>query len=310
MVKFMSSFRFLFLLFLLLTAFTAQAEQEKLEIVTSFSILADFAEKVGGDRVNVRSLIGPDEDAHNYQQRPSDARKVAEAQLIVTNGLGFDDWLIRLTRTARCQKRLTVVGQDIRALNLPKAISHRKEHPRDHDEADIDPHAWQDVANARRYVAAIANALIVIDPAGAETYHANAERYDHLLQELDLDIRAAVQALPKSRRKVVSAHAAFGYFERAYGIRFLSPVGVAGEAEPSAKSVARLINQIRELGIPAIFMENAADPRLLERIAAESGAKIGGTLYSDALTSKDGPAPDYISMMRHNLDALTKALAE
>src|SRR5690606_987590 len=172
----------------------------------------------------------------------------------------------------------------------------------------VDPHAWQDVGNARRYVANIADALTKADPAGATAYRANAERYDGELKALDTEIRAAFAALPAERRKVVSSHAAFGYFGRAYGIRFLSPVGVSNNAEPTAQGVARLIRQLKAEKVPAVFIENVADSRLIERIRSESGAQIGGTLYSDALSKADGPAPSYVQMMRANLDALRQAL--
>ncbi len=296
---------------LISTAVHAQA----LEVTTSFSILGDLVGQVGGERVKVRTLVGADEDAHAFQPRPSDARNVGGAALVVVNGLGFDDWMVRLARSGGYKGEMVVASAGIDTLAMTTDDHHDHDHDHGHgddgDKADskaVDPHAWQDVGNVRRYVANIADALAKADPAGATAYRANAERYDGELKALDTEIRAAFAALPAERRKVVSSHAAFGYFGRAYGIRFLSPVGVSNNAEPTAQGVARLIRQLKAEKVPAVFIENVADSRLIERIRSESGAQIGGTLYSDALSKADGPAPSYVQMMRANLDALRQAL--
>ena len=280
-------------------------------MTTSFSILGDLVSQVGGERVKVRTLVGADEDAHAFQPRPSDARNVGGAALVVVNGLGFDDWMVRLARSGGYKGEVVVASAGIETLGMAK-----DDHDHDHghrsgtpDAKAVDPHAWQDVGNVRRYVANIADALAKADPEGATAYRANAERYDGELKALDAEIRAAFAALPAERRKVVSSHDAFGYFGRAYGIRFLSPVGVSNNAEPTAQGVARLIRQLKAEKVPAVFIENVADPRLIERIRSESGAQIGGTLYSDALSKAGGPAPSYVQMMRANLDALRQALS-
>ena len=291
------------------------AHAQPLEVTTSFSILGDLVGQVGGERVKVRTLVGADEDAHAFQPRPSDARNVGGAALVVVNGLGFDDWMVRLARSGGYKGEVVVASAGIDTLAMT-TDDHDHDHGHDHGDEDdkanakaVDPHAWQDVGNVRRYVANIADALTKADPAGATAYRANAERYDDELKALDTEIRAAFAALPAERRKVVSSHAAFGYFGRAYGIRFLSPVGVSNNAEPTAQGVARLIRQLKAEKVPAVFIENVADSRLIERIRSESGAQIGGTLYSDALSKADGPAPSYVQMMRTNLDALRQALS-
>ena len=294
------------------------AHAQNLEVTTSFSILGDLVSQVGGERVKVRALIGADEDAHAFQPRPSDARNVGGAALVVVNGLGFDDWMVRLARSGGYKGEVVVASAGIDTLAMTKDDAHDHGHGHGHegekanDKANdraVDPHAWQDVGNVRRYVANIADALTKADPEGASAYRANAERYDGELKALDAEIRAAFAALPAERRKVVSSHDAFGYFGRAYGIRFLSPVGVSNNAEPTAQGVARLIRQLKAEKVPAVFIENVADPRLIERIRSESGAQIGGTLYSDALSKADGPAPSYVRMMRANLDALRQAMS-
>lgn len=287
------------------------AHAQALEVATSFSILGDLVAQVGGERVKVRALVGPDEDAHAFQPRPSDAREIGSAALVVVNGLGFDDWMTRLARAGGFKGAVVVASAGITTLEMTRDDGHDHGHDHGHGHGGgkaVDPHAWQDVANVRRYVANIATALAAADPEGASVYRAAAERYDGELKALDADIRAAFAALPAERRKVVSSHAAFGYFARAYDVRFLSPVGVANNAEPTAKGVARLIRQLKTEKVPAVFLENVADPRLIERIRSESGAAVGGTLYSDALSKADGPAPTYVRMMRTNLETLHKAL--
>ena len=289
--------------------FGGSAHAQALEVATSFSILGDLVAQVGGERVKVRTLVGPDEDAHAFQPRPSDAREIGAAALVVVNGLGFDDWMTRLARAGGFKGTVVVASAGISTLEMTRDDGHGHGHDHDHGKGKaVDPHAWQDVANVRRYVANIATALAAADPEGADAYRAAAERYDGELRALDAEIRAAFAALPVERRKVVSSHAAFGYFGRAYDLHFLSPVGVANNAEPTAKGVARLIRQLKEEKVPAVFIENVADPRLIERIRSESGAGVGGTLYSDALSKAEGPAPTYVDMMRANLATLQRAL--
>jgi zinc/manganese transport system substrate-binding protein len=283
------------------------APAAEIKVVASFSILADLVREVGGERVDVHALVGPDEDAHVYEPRPSDARRIGQARLVVVNGLGFDDRLARLAESSGRRDALVVASQGI-APRTANDSTHG-----DHDDhgahSALDPHAWQDAANVERYVANIAAALERADPAGAPLYRANAERYRNELKALDGEIRRAISSLPATRRRVVSSHDAFGYFSHAYGLVFLAPAGVAREAEPTAKEVARLITQLRAEKAAAVFMENITDPRLIERIRAESGAALGGTLYSDALSAADGPASSYLKMMRHNLDTLMTALS-
>jgi zinc/manganese transport system substrate-binding protein len=294
-------FRFLlrhaWLAMFLTLAFAPGARAAEIEIVTSFSILGDLARQIGGERVSVHPLIGPGQDAHAYEPRPSDARRIKRAGLVILNGIGFDDWLPRLTHASGYRGPLLVASNGIRPLAMHDNSPH------------IDPHAWQDVANVRIYVENIAAALIAADPPGAETYRANATRYRAALDELDTDIRTAIARLPQERRRIVSSHDAFGYFARAYGLIFLAPKGAAGHSAPGARDVAHLIEQLRNEKIPAVFLETVVDPRLIERIRAESGAAMGGTLYSDALSPAEGPAPTYLAMMRHNLDTLMAALA-
>lgn len=278
-----------------------------LNVVTSFSILADLVEQVGGPYVKVSSLIGPGEDAHAYQSRPSDARLVQAADLVVSNGLGFDHWLERLAATAGKQHHLLIASEGIAALKADHA-HHDHGGQAHHHHGELDPHAWQDVANVKVYVDNIAAALIRRLPDEADAIEARRTAYQHTLNALDEEIRSRLATIPAEARLVVSSHEAFNYFGRAYGVRFMAASGVSHDAEASAAGIARLIRQIRREQVAVVFLENVSDSRLIERIGKESGARVGGTLISDALSPADGPAPDYPSMMRHNLRVLLEGL--
>ena len=277
--------------------------QEKLQVLTTFSILGDFVRNVGGDRVQVSTLVGPDSDAHVYSPAPADAKKVAAAKVVVMNGLGFEGWMARLVRASGTKASPVVATKGIKPR---RQAVHGHSHGHGHDNAD--PHAWQSVANAKIYVANIRAALIAADPAGKATYEANAAAYLEKLDALEKEVREAVAAIPKDRRRVITSHDAFGYFQAAYGIEFIAPQGVSTESEASARDVGRIITQIKRQKIPAVFLENVTDPRLIQRIAAESGARVGGRLYSDALTDAKGAAPTYIDLIRHNVRQLASAL--
>ena len=290
--------RFASALLALLLWYAPAVAQEKLKVVATFSILADFVKNVGGERVAVSALVGPNGDAHVYQPTPGDAKTLGDAKVVVTNGLGFEGWINRLVKASGTKAPMIVAT---------KGIKPRKAED-DHGHGDADPHAWQSVANAKRYVANIRDALVAADPAGKDVYEANAAAYAAKLDALDTEVKAAIEKIPSDRRRIITTHDAFGYFAAAYGVTFIAPQGVSTEAEVSARDVARIITQIRKQKIPAVFLENVTDKRLLERIGAESGARIGGTLYSDALTDEKGVAPTYLEMMRHNVKQLAVAL--
>jgi zinc/manganese transport system substrate-binding protein len=278
---------------IVLTASLPVRAQERLNVVASFSILGDLVRNVGGDRVNVTTLVGPDGDAHVYAPTPADARKIADAKLVIVNGLGLEGWLPRLVQSAGGKASIVTATAGIAPLTLG---------------SDADPHAWQSVANAKTYVGNIRDALVAADPASGQVFRANADAYLAKLDTLDGEVRAAVVQIPQTRRKVISTHRAFGYFAAAYGVEFIAPIGVSTESEASARDIAGIITQVRAAKIPAVFLENVSDPRLIRRISAETGARVGGTLYSDSLTAEKGDAPTYIDMVRHNIKALTSAL--
>ncbi|HET6377336.1 MAG TPA: metal ABC transporter substrate-binding protein [Methylocella sp.] len=271
----------------------------RLPVVATFSILADFVSNVGGERVEVAALVGPNGDTHVYQPFPADAERLGKARLIVENGLGLEGWIDRLVLASGAKAPVIVAAKGIKPLQM-----------REDGRIGEDPHAWQSVANAKIYAANIRDGLIAADPEGEAEYRANAEAYLAKLSALENEIRAEIAKIPPERRQIITTHDAFGYFGTAYGFQFIAPEGISTETEASARDVAKIIRQIKAKKIPAVFLENVTDPRLIRRIAAETGAKIGGSLYSDALSPPDGPAPSYIDMMRHNVRELTAVLAE
>jgi zinc/manganese transport system substrate-binding protein len=225
-------------------------------------------------------------------------KTIAAADIVFVNGLGLEGWIDRLIAASATRALVVVASRGITPRSGTRA----------QDRGASDPHAWQSVANAKLYVGNIRDGLIAIDAAEKKIFEANANTYLAKLDALDGEIRAAIEAIPSARRKVITAHSAFGYFGDAYGIEFIAPEGLSTDAEPSARDIAKLIEQIRRENVPALFLENVADSRLLQRIGAETGVRIGGRLYSDALSPPDGPAASYIEMMRSNLRELTRAL--
>lgn len=284
--------RILLLSLLLLIASPLRAA-ERLNVVASFSILGDFVRNVGGDRVNLTTLVGANGDVHVYTPAPSDAKRIADAKLVIVNGLGLEGWLPRLVQSAGAAAQVVTASAGIAPLKLG---------------SDADPHAWQSVPNAKIYVTNIANALAAAEPADAEFFQGQAKAYLDKLEALDREVRDVLAKIPPERRKVISTHDAFGYFAAEYGVQFIAPLGVSTETDPSARDIAAIIGQIRTQKIPAVFLENISDDRLVRRIASETGAKVGGTLISDSLTGEKGPGPTYIDMVRHNIKALTSAL--
>lgn len=286
-------FRRILLLSVLMLIASPLRAAERLNVVASFSILGDFVRNVGGDRVNLTTLIGANGDVHVYTPAPSDAKRIADAKLVIVNGLGLEGWLPRLVQSAGAAAQVVTASAGIAPLKL---------------RSDADPHAWQSVPNAKIYVTNIANALAATEPADAEFFQGQAKAYLDKLEALDREVRDVVAKIPPERRKVISTHDAFGYFAAEYGVQFIAPLGVSTETEPSARDIAAIIGEIRTQKIPAVFLENISDDRLARRIASETGAKVGGTLISDSLTGEKGPGPTYIDMVRHNIKALTSAL--
>lgn len=285
-------------------------QAKRLKVVVSFSILADIVREVGGDAIDVIALVGPNADAHVFQPSPSDARNLASADLVVVNGLGFEGWIDRLVSASGYRGKVIVASQGVKV----RKDGHGHDHGHGHahgkkdDHGDGDPHAWQDLRNAERYAANVRDALSSAQPAQADVFAQRAARYIEQIQALDREVRAQFAAVPRNKRRVITSHDAFGYFSAAYGVDFLSPQGVNTDSEASAADVAKLINQIRRRDVRAVFIENITDPRLVERIAKEGGAVMGGRLYSDALSAPGTEADTYLKLFAHNAKALSSAL--
>jgi zinc/manganese transport system substrate-binding protein len=279
-----------------LTLSMSLSAAEKLQVVTSFSILADMTHQVGGDHIQITNMVGPDADAHTYEPTPDDAKALLKAKLIIKNGLGFEPWLDRLVTSTETKAAVISASHGV----IPRSL--------DEDGETIpDPHAWHNLANSELYISNITKALIAADPANRTDYEHNSQAYLKKIYTLLAEAKAKLGALPPGNRKIVTSHDAFGYLGQAYGIDFMAPQGLSTEREPSAAEVAALITQIRQAKVKAVFMENIKDARLLKQIADESGAHIGGTLYSDALAAT-GPASTFAGLFEYNLNTLYEAL--
>ena len=273
-------------------ATTAHAA-EPLPVVASFSLLADMVATVGGDAVVVHALVGADADAHAFTPAPADAQRLAQAGLIVVNGLGFEGWIDRLVRASGSKAPVVVASQGITVRRIGKVA---------------DPHAWQSLAAAQRYVENIRAALVAARPAQASAINARAADYTARLAALDASVRGRLAAVPPSERKLVTSHDAFGYMADAWGLDMRAAQGWTTAGEASAADVARLIRQLKAQRVRALFVENISDPRLVQRIAQEAGATVGGTLYSDALSPPGSRADTYLKLMAHNVETLLAAL--
>ena len=264
------------------------------KVMASFSILADLIQQIAGGRLRASMLVGPDQDTHVYQPKPSDLRAVATADVLVTNGLGFEGWMDRLAQAASFKGRAVVASAGVTPRRTP--------------DGGTDPHAFQSVPNIKIYIANLRDGLTAADPEGATTYTAAADRYLKRLDTLDTEIRAAWVAVGRDRRRIITTHDALGYYGAEYGVDFLAPEGFSTESEPSAKELRTLIGQIRDQHVTALFLENISNGAVLRQIARETGVKIGGTLFSDALSPPSGPAGTYIDMMRHNTKLMASAV--
>jgi zinc/manganese transport system substrate-binding protein len=271
--------------------------EAKVKAVASFSIISDLVQRVGGTDITLTTIVGPNADTHVYEPKPDDAKAMADADIVFVNGLGFEGWQERLVQASGYQKDVITVSKGIETLTLPGS------------EGGVDPHAWQSATNAIIYTENIRNALCRADPASCQGFETRARQLVKEIAQLDSDIISAVAKIPAGKRVIITSHDAFGYFARAYGITFLAPEGVSTNSEASARDVANLIRQIRDRQATALFMETISDPRLIEQIASETGARIGGALFSDALSEPGEGASSYIEMMQHNAGLIIAAMS-
>ena len=281
------------------------AAQDRLGVVASFSILGDMAARIGGDHVSVRTLVGPDRDAYAYQPTSTDVQVLGDADLLLINGLGYEIWIRQLSIAAGYHGPVVAASNGIAAIRIAAAATHAA----DQDHGAFDPHAWHDLAQAETYVDNIVAGLSVADPGHAADYRANGRSYKTEIAALDREIRDRIAAVPAGRRLMLTAHGGFGYFSRAYGVEFATLAGITVNDKDSAADAARISNQMKTCAISALFLESTADPGPVDRIAAETGMTISGTLYSEALSPPGTPAGTFLGLVRHNADIIVAALA-
>lgn len=279
------------------TLLASPAYARSLDVVASFSVLGDIVKEIGGDKIALKTLVGPNGDAHTFEPAPADAKALHSADVIFINGLGLEKWMEKLVVASGTRAPLIVASEGV----IPRQMN-------EDGETVTDPHAWQDLRNGKLYVRNVEAALKRADPADAMYFQAKAEALLDRLTKLDAWTRQQIGSLPESKRKVITTHDAFGYFGAAYGVAFLAPEGLSTDAEPSAGGLAALVDQIRQEKIKALFIENMTDPRLMKTISKETGAEMGGELYSDALSAPDGGAPTYPSMFENNVPKLVAAM--
>ncbi|HLV27800.1 MAG TPA: zinc ABC transporter substrate-binding protein [Burkholderiaceae bacterium] len=301
--------------------------REPLKVVATFSILGDMVREIGGERVAVTTIVGPNSDAHHFEPTPQDAKALQEAAVLVLNGLDFEAWLPRLVEASGFKGRQILASKGVKVRRLADAEGHgegghddhdhAKAHNDDHDDhkgdnghrhGESDPHAWQSLVNGMIYARNIAHGLSRADPRNATYYEGRVSSYIARMKTLDTEVRTALAAIPPERRRVITSHDAFGYFGDAYGIEFIPVAGLSNQAEPSARDVARIIKLAREKKVGGVFVENMAGPKLAQQIARESGAVMGGTLYADALSPSDQPAATYLGMFSWNAGRLVYVL--
>ena len=290
--------------FVCLPGFAFADNTPPLRVVATFSILGDLTKQVGGDQVVVKTLVGPDGDAHTYKPTPRDSELLFAADVVVANGLGMDGWVDRLVKASGFKGSTVIASTDITQQQMEA----------DADEAVTsgskmaDPHAWQNIANARIYVRNIAKGLAKARPDKAVVFDARAKEYDAELEKLDIWVKAEIASVPEAQRKIITSHDAFGYFGAAYGVTFLAPQGISTEIEPTATQVAKLVEHMKTEKVQRVFFENMASPKLVKQLAKDAGASVGKPVYSDALSKADGPAATYVDMLRHNVMLFKEAM--
>jgi zinc/manganese transport system substrate-binding protein len=284
-------YRILFLLSLSCVTFA-----KPIQVVASFSILGDLVKQVGRDKVEVKTIVGRNGDSHMYEPTPMDVQQMSVADIVFINGLGFEGWIERLIKASGFRGPIIVVGKNI--------------HPRLVFEGRLveDPHAWHSIPNAIVYIHNICDALVSKDPCHKVFYEKNAADTIQRFNKIDSEVRQRLSRIPPKHRKVITAHDAFGYFGNSYGIEFLAPIGTNTESEPCAKDMVKLIEAIKRYGVKTIFLENITNPKLIQQLAHETKATVGAVLYSDALSTVEGPASTYEAMMRHNFERFIEAM--
>ncbi|ACK50277.1 periplasmic solute binding protein [Methylocella silvestris BL2] len=282
-----------------LGAAASAASARTLDVVASFTVLADVVQQVGGDHVRVKSLVPANGDPHEFEPSPNDAKAIKSADVTFVSGEGLESWFQRLAKAAGYNGKPVVASNGVKTQKMEED-----------GKTVTDPHVWNTPLNVIVWTGNIEKALAAADPQDAADFKANAAKYVQELQDLNAYAHAKFDATPKDLRKVLTSHDAFGYFGKEYGVTFLSPLGLSTETEASAAGVAKLIDQIRREKVKIYFIENSNDPRLVKQIAEATGAEPGGVLYVESLSPPDGPAPTYARMLRNSVDKIADAIAK
>jgi zinc/manganese transport system substrate-binding protein len=306
----MKKIRNAFLLSLGLIVGAASADAAQLKVVASFTVLGDLTQQIGGDDVSVTTLVRADGDTHVYQPTPNDAKALKEADVIIINGLGFEGWMSRLIESSGTKAPVITASQGIAKTLTMAEKEEEGHHDHHHHHGSTDPHAWQSLTNGRVYVKNIAAALQKADPANSKDYAERASKLDAELAALDTWVEKEIASVPAEKRRVITTHDAFGYFADAYQVTFLAPTGFSTEDEPSAKEMKNLVKQVKSGKTRALFLESMGNPNIIKQLAAETGAVVGPALYTDALSTENGPAATYQKMMQYNVTALVKAMQQ
>jgi zinc/manganese transport system substrate-binding protein len=286
-------------------------------VVASFSVLADLARTVAGPGLDVASLVGVDADSHAFEPGPKHAQMLRQADVVVVNGLGFEGWIERLIKASGFKGRLVVASAGVPALTVSKAQGDGQGHAHRHDRAhaqtspsagDVDPHAWQDLRMGVRYLQTIAQALAAQWPEHSQGIESRSAAHAKELLTLHEQLVALVKDVPEAHRRIITSHEGFAYLGQAYGFKVDAVQGWSNASAPSAQAMARLVRRARAQQVRAVFLENISDPKLAQRVARDSGARVGGKLYSDALSGSSGPAASYGAMVQHNVTTIVQAL--
>lgn len=271
----------------------------ELRVLATETFLGDIAQNVAGSRLKVETLLPVTVDPHEFQPAPQDAIKIAQSQVLIVNGLGYETWLTKTLENGGSQRLVVVASTGLSPNPDPSG-----EHP------DGDPHMWMNPLNVIHYVENIRDGLTQTDPGGRDIYTANAQAYIAQLKDLDQWVNGQVAQLPPEKRLLVTNHDALGYFSQAYGFKVVGAVipSVTNEASPSAQQMATLIDTIKSSGAPAIFLDISENQKLANQIASESSAKVVTDLYVETISAPDGPAATYIEMIRHDVSIIVEAL--
>ncbi len=272
--------------------------QEKINVLASFSVLADMTQNIGGDLIEVNTLVPTGSDPHTHEPTPRDAKLVNNADLILLNGLTFEGWFNELIENSGTKATTFVVSTAIKPI---ESIAYKDSY---------DPHAWMNVQYGISYVEQIAKKLIELDPSNKKTYEFNLSVYKKQLAKLDSYVFEEISKIPKAQRILITSHDAFQYFGIRYGLRLEAVLGTSTDAEVQTQDLMRVSKLVRSENVPAVFIESTVNPKLLKQIASDNNVEIGGSLYADSLGDEHSPAPTYYDMIKYNTDVIVKAMTQ